>query len=644
MATAEPTATQEACSSKCSVCLDNIKDPRLLECLHSFCRRCVDQLVLANSSVDGSTSGARRSVRCPLCRSVCPIPEEGAESLVPDVTKPAEGEKRNCSTCNADGREGQGPYFWCRQCRAVFCKEHVASHIITFAPNDHTLVAIPESGPGVPSILAHVPLCILHGEPLKYYCVSCDDSVCGHCTAIGEHAGHQPIVLSEDLNAQRKERVFTKVDEINRDSLQVEVALASVDKASSDLVTRADHVRDEIRAACQRVVDAANECAAKKLQQVENIEQERMKTLDRQHDDLKDHVDGVKSVVSFTDRLKTKDGVREEDMSRLLPLVEERTTVLSSCDVPMRPKEHPVLLFKSQSKEAITTALEALTGEVLECKAWAEKCTVMKLDGITESTTVSVGGTAAVIIQKSDKSGRPLSSGGDSITPEWLSGPGTPAVEIVDYDNGRLALTFTLLEEGDYVLAVIVNGVRMPQTISKRCEGPPPITFNPDACQEGVAISEDHRRATLPVDHESYHRVVLVRKGLRTGQHQWKVRVSKSDGRESARMVGVTNQSKEVLQKRKKPYELAYTWNGYRGQKRVKEKHMEDVGDSWRHNDIIHLQLDCDDHSLQLTNLRSAANVVFSDLPDQELFPVFILGSLGACMALLEWALGVEHP
>ena len=640
MATADPPTAAldlEACSSKCVVCLDNIKDPRLLNCLHSFCRRCVDQLVLANSSVDGSTSGGQRSVRCPVCRSVCPIPEEGAESLVADVTRPVEGEKRNCSTCNEDGRQAQGPFFWCTQCRVVFCKDHAFSHMITLAQDGHTVAAIPESGPdGRVAPTTSVLLCEVHGEQQKFHCMSCDVPVCGHCIAIGEHAGHKPIVLIEDSVAQRKERVLTKVDELHRDSLpQVEAALVSVDKVSSDLVTRADQVRDEIRAACQRVVDAANECAAKKLQQVENIEQERMKNLDRQHDHLKDHADSVKSVISFTDRLKTKKALRGEDMDTLLPLVEERTAALSSRDVPLQPKEHPVLLFKSQSEDAITKALDSLTGEVIEVKAWAEKCIVIKPDDMAESTTVSVGGTAAVIIQTSDKSGVSLSSGGDVITSEWLSGPGTPPVEIVDYDNGRFALTFTLREEGDYVLAVIVNGIRMPQIISRRCEGPPPITFNPDACQEGVAVADGHRTATLTLHREKHFMAVLAKEGLQTGQHQWKVRVSKSCCSDNARMVGVTEQIGDILQK-EKPYNLMYTWNGYQGQKRVKEDFVESVGGSWKDNDIVHLQLDCDGHSLRLTNLRSAVIVVFADLPDQELFPAFILYDEGACMSLLE--------
>ena len=307
--------------------------------------------------------------------------------------------------------------------------------------------------------------------------------VCGHCIAIGGHVNHRPIVL---LVAKRKKTVLNNVDELNRDFLpRVEAALVLVEKARSDLTTCSDQVRDEIRAAGQKVINTAKKCVAKKLQQVEYIEQERMKTLDEQHNDLTDQMLAVKAVISFTDRLKKK-AMRGKELNTLFRLVENRAAVLSSCSMPPQLKEHSTLMLKTQSKDAITKALESLTGEVIECKAWAEKCIVNGEPWIDEipPSTVSMGGTAKVIIPETrDKFGVSLSTGGDIITSEWLSGPATPPVEIVDYDNGRFALTSTLLEEGDYVLAVIVNGVRMPQTISRRCEGPPPTTFDTDACQ-----------------------------------------------------------------------------------------------------------------------------------------------------------------
>ena len=65
MASADETKSLDPRSYTCGVCLEQIEDPRLLDCLHSFCRGCVDQLVLASSSTDERrVAGVRFVARC----------------------------------------------------------------------------------------------------------------------------------------------------------------------------------------------------------------------------------------------------------------------------------------------------------------------------------------------------------------------------------------------------------------------------------------------------------------------------------------------------------------------------------------------------------------------------------------------------
>ena len=61
----------------CPVCLDNLVDARLLPCLHSVCKTCVDKLLV--TATDGN-------VKCPICQAAVTLPSGGAESLPKDVT------------------------------------------------------------------------------------------------------------------------------------------------------------------------------------------------------------------------------------------------------------------------------------------------------------------------------------------------------------------------------------------------------------------------------------------------------------------------------------------------------------------------------------------------------------------------------
>lgn len=55
---------------KCSVCLDDYIDPKLLSCSHVFCKQCLTRLV--DREADG-----KYIVSCPNCREVIPMPARG---------------------------------------------------------------------------------------------------------------------------------------------------------------------------------------------------------------------------------------------------------------------------------------------------------------------------------------------------------------------------------------------------------------------------------------------------------------------------------------------------------------------------------------------------------------------------------------
>ena len=76
MATASfPSPSKETLSKldgilNCPICLDSYTDPRALPCLHTYCKKCIDNLPTI-----------RARVKCPECRRVCQLGGEGASSL-----------------------------------------------------------------------------------------------------------------------------------------------------------------------------------------------------------------------------------------------------------------------------------------------------------------------------------------------------------------------------------------------------------------------------------------------------------------------------------------------------------------------------------------------------------------------------------
>ena len=79
MATASfPSPSKETLSKldgilNCPICLDSYTDPRALPCLHTYCKKCIDNLP--------AVERIPRVVKCPECRRVCQLGGEGASSL-----------------------------------------------------------------------------------------------------------------------------------------------------------------------------------------------------------------------------------------------------------------------------------------------------------------------------------------------------------------------------------------------------------------------------------------------------------------------------------------------------------------------------------------------------------------------------------
>ena len=58
----------------CSICLDIYTDPKLLQCFHTYCRKCLVKLVVRDQQGD-------LSVTCPICRQATPVPANGVADI-----------------------------------------------------------------------------------------------------------------------------------------------------------------------------------------------------------------------------------------------------------------------------------------------------------------------------------------------------------------------------------------------------------------------------------------------------------------------------------------------------------------------------------------------------------------------------------
>ncbi|XP_066456632.1 tripartite motif-containing protein 59 isoform X2 [Eleutherodactylus coqui] len=104
----------------CSVCLSIYDDPRILQCSHSFCRKCLQNLIRSSDGYLWRLSVGR--LKCPSCRGITDIPT-GVQSLPVNFALKAIVEKyksnQQTKTCPEHSRHQLNMY--CLKDRKLIC-------------------------------------------------------------------------------------------------------------------------------------------------------------------------------------------------------------------------------------------------------------------------------------------------------------------------------------------------------------------------------------------------------------------------------------------------------------------------------------------------------------------------------------------
>jgi len=179
----------------CAICRDHYDHPKVLPCLHYYCKRCLLKLSLREAS--------NNSLSCPECRQVIVLPSDGVEGLKPAffidriksnlcaLRKVHKKVEVRCEECT--GSIGSTAEAFCRQCVKFICTECVQSHKKMKLFSSHVVHSLEELRLGVASELVakegQVKKCNIHEEPLVIYCFDCKNLICRDCT-VKTHRNH----------------------------------------------------------------------------------------------------------------------------------------------------------------------------------------------------------------------------------------------------------------------------------------------------------------------------------------------------------------------------------------------------------------------------------------------------------------------
>ena len=609
-------SNSETNDSVCGVCLDHFHDARVLPCLHSLCKTCIDELSV--TATDGQIS-------CPICRASVRLPAGGAANLPKDECavglKSDAGISVECASCHAETTKRKST-AWCKKCDLAFCESHALPHLLSSGSGEHVMIALPlNERPTSQSSAAHdIPMCPHHGDQMKFYCVACDVTICGDCAAIGEHKHHEPVKYVKDHVEEKMAEVDDKVDALEKEAVgKLERTIVIVDNVSTQLTKRAGEVRSEIKHAGERTKEMVDAHVGQMIQEVDDSEEGRHKVLGHQRDELKSHLEAVKNVVRFRKKMRSVKSVTHETRFplELLQALDRRTTNLLTTQIEEQPQHHSRLLFQGASDVDTDFACKVREGigKVFYSLPSAKKSVI---EGHT-SMAMKTGTENTVTIQVKDSDGMALTMGGDDISVKCASA-NAPVTAVTDHGDGSYTVSITCTSDGRYELQIFINGKQMSTKLLVKSASYT-HAFDPDERHAAVTISGNRQKASV---NGSTHRwySVLGSRPMSRGLHTWKVKASCDHFSSYHFMLGIAPKVSPSSHQNDF-HSVAHCWD-------VKYNSAYKFGSTtmcWSkaklkcaNNDTFEFQLNCDKRQLTVTNVRTRKSDTMYCLPQQEYF------------------------
>ena len=439
----------------CPICQENYTEPKVLPCLHYYCKKCILKLALRTHS--------GKSFHCPECRCEATLPEGGVDNLktaffanrlkskVITLQRARGKVEVKCELCTVSSNAEA----FCRQCIRFICKRCVQLHseIQTFLSHEVASLEDLKHGRAKPITVEEpqISKCDVHEEPFKIYCYDCSSLICQLCT-IKDHRDHKieftkkaapdaKAKLLEDLQSLTDLKdEFVKAEE--KVSLATNAIEAQKQVSINNLHTSFKELHNILERREQELVEDATTITQQKLQKLSQQE----KTLSLASAELQNVVDYTERCVS----LSTDNELVSMD-TEIRKTIQQKIQEHSKSGRSLEPVEEADMAVEVTCAEALQQL--CLTQANITTGVDAAKCTV------NLTAPAEVGKPYAGTLTTRLSNGKPnnrkckvtchLKSLYNGVTTDCA----------IDKDGpGRYSIQYTPTVRGRHELAVLING------------------------------------------------------------------------------------------------------------------------------------------------------------------------------------------
>ena len=398
---AEPTSVAEQALKKvtdqltCAICLEDYKDPKLLQCFHVYCKDCLERLVLRDQ--------LGLSLRCPSCRRSTLLPPNSISGLQPaflihhlfeirdalvKVKKVKGPQKTQCEKC----QKGDASSF-CRDCGQFLCSRCTEIHKDWAELSTHEVISLDRLEGDVTQLVPptkKVTYCSNH--PTKesdLYCETCEELVCRDCI-VRVHRNHQYDLIT-DAYPKHKDVIVDHLQPVKQQLWVVNEAIESLDTRRQQISDQRMEIEADIHKTIQRLQEALEERKTELIGQLDQLTQQKMKSLAAQRDEFELVQTRLSSCLDFvSESLRT--GSQAEILAAKKPVVQQIEEMTAEFKPELLvPAEWADLRFTTTAK--LTPACSQF-GKIDISTVSPEKCHAtgkgLEVSAVGEQATVTV--------------------------------------------------------------------------------------------------------------------------------------------------------------------------------------------------------------------------------------------------------------
>ena len=445
--------------AECPVCLETLKQPKTLPCLHSFCLPCLDR------QVDFARRRLESTIKCPVCLTPFEIPEGNTFAGLPtsfhlnrlvDILALGDesSEAQKCTSC--EGKNAATCY--CFDCHDFYCGDCLPVHNRIATLRGHRNVVIENIQAQDVEELIHRPaMCtekFHEKELLEYFCQECQVCLCHKCGLVN-HNRHAIVDVQQAAEEHKVEMmdVMEKVKE--------KIAACNMDMKKTN--ERFEKCKEQILVAQSKVTATVEE-----LVTVLRKHETAMRTkLNDIYETLqKEHAIQQENFELFTTQLKESVEYGEAIIQRnIAPEISQaKQAVIGRCKELLNTYEVDIKKFRHvcyvRNEQNLQNVRCSVPGQVVH------SCTdptrsVAEGSGLHQAN--EVGQESKFTVETKDSEGKPCYSKDDRVAVNIQSPTGGKLeTTIKDSNDGKYTVKYRAESVGQLDVVITVNGEPLP--------------------------------------------------------------------------------------------------------------------------------------------------------------------------------------